>query len=413
MSRLIIGIAICFTAIMMRADAQGLNIELNGGLQGTRYQLQNGQSQLLPGGSLGLTYSFRLGSNWDLLSGVTGGIYRTQASLRDGVVFTTYQVDDIGSAFQYTMKTAGYKETQQFFAAGIPLLLQYHTTGAGVQWYFDGGGKVFAPFNSSIKVSAKQLTLSGYYPDFNIDVSNLPEHGFGTVSGWKTNATTKLSPSAALSAATGVSFGLSPGARLYVGLYVDYGLTSLKEKTDSMPLVTYNPTGIAGVRAGSVLNGSGAGQVSLLSFGLQLRLSFGSAKPKAARSNATKEPPPPLDSAVSVDLYEAIERPVVFGLFNETTLPQIQKEHLDEVAEILKQYPTIRISLVGHICNSETKTEDKKVGRARTRAVAKYLESKGVDGRRIDVSPVIQSDEFAPDNPPANYRNRRVVVAVE
>jgi outer membrane protein OmpA-like peptidoglycan-associated protein len=412
MSRLLIGIAICFTAIITRADAQGLNIELNGGLQGTRFQLQNGQSQLLPGGSLGLTYSFRLGDNWDLLSGVTGGVYRTKASLRDGVVFTTYEVDDLGSAFQYTMKTVGYKETQQFFAAAIPLLLQYHTTGTGVQWYFDAGGKVSAPFNSSINVSAKQLTLSGYYPDFNIDVSNLPEHGFGTVNGWKTSATTKLSPSAALSAATGVSFSLSSGSRLYAGLYVDYGLTTLKEKTDSMPLVTYNPNGIAGVRAGSVLNGSGTGQVNLLSFGLQLRLSFGSARPKAERSNTKKEPPPPLDSALSIELYEVIERAVVFGLPNETTLPDIQKEHLDEVADILKQYPTIRIALVGHTCNSETQTENKNVGAARARAVAKYLRSKGVDASRLDISPVVVSDEFDPDNPPANYRNRRVVIAV-
>ena len=413
MSRLLIGIAICFTAIIMRADAQGLNIELNGGLQGMRYQLQNGQVQLLPGGSLGLTYSFRLGNNWDLLSGVTGGVYRTKASLRDGVVFTTYEVDDLGSAFQYTMKTVGYKETQQFFAAAIPLLLQYHTTGAGVQWYFDGGGKVFAPFNSSTKVSAKQLTLSGYYPDFNIDVSNLPEHGFGTVNGWKTSATTKLSPSAALSAATGISFRLSSGSRLYAGVYVDYGLTTLKEKTDSMPLITYNPNGITGVRAGGVLNGSGTGPVNLLSFGLQLRLSFGSARPKAERSKTKKEPPPPLDSAVRVNLYEVIERAIVFGRFNETTLPDIQKEQLDEVADLLKQYPTIRIALVGHICNSETETESKNVGAARTRAVAKYLQSKGINPSRIDISPVIVSDEFVPDNPPANYRNRRVVVAVE
>jgi outer membrane protein OmpA-like peptidoglycan-associated protein len=103
---------------------------------------------------------------------------------------------------------------------------------------------------------------------------------------------------------------------------------------------------------------------------------------------------------------------VVFGLPNETTLPDIQQEHLDEVADLLKQYPTIRIALVGHTCNSETQTENKNVGTARARAVAKYLRSKGVDASRLDISPVVVSDEFDPDNPPANYRNRRVVIAV-
>lgn len=411
MIRKISGIAICLTAIIAQAAAQGLNIGLNGGLQGTRYQLQNGQSQLLPGGSLDLGYRFRLGNSWDLLSGITGGIYRTQASLPDGVVFSSFQVDDAGSAFQYTMKTVGYKETQQFFAAGVPLLLQYHTTGTGVQWYFDGGGKVFVPFNSSIRVSAAQLTLSGYYPDFNIAISNLPQHGFGTINGWKASATTQLRPSATLSAATGLSFPLSSGARLYVGLYVDYGLTDLKSKTDSMPLVTYSPTGITGVHAGSILNGSGAGQVSVVSFGLQLRLSFGSSRAKAAGRSA--EPRQPADSTIGDGVYELIERPVVFGVVNVTALPEIQKGHLDEVADLMKQYPTIRISIVGHTCDGDNEKESKKIGTARARSVARYLRSQGIDPRRMDVSAVSVSDETAPSDPPANYRNRRAVITAE
>ncbi len=287
MIRKIIGIVICFSAMITQAGAQGLGIELNGGLQGTRYSLQSGQSQGQPGGSLGLSYPFRLGYNWDLLSGVTVGLYRTRASLSDGV-FTSYQIDDAGSAFQYSIKTTGYKETQRFFAASVPLLLQYHTTDPGVQWYFDGGGKVFVPFSTSVQVSAQQLSLSGYYPDFNVAVSNLPQHGFGTIKDWKTSATTKLKPAAALSAATGVSFSLGPDKRLYAGLYVDYGLTSLKGKNDSMPLVTYSPTGLTGVQGGSVLSMPNTGKVTLLSFGLQLRLSFGTARPSrpAARPDA-------------------------------------------------------------------------------------------------------------------------------
>lgn len=401
-------------AIITQARAQGLNIGLNGGLQGMQYQFLNGQTQLQPGGSIDLTYSFRLGRNWNLLSGITGGLYRTKASLADGIAIASYQVDDGGSAFLYSVKTTGYKETQQFFAAGIPLLLQYHTAGRGVQWYFTGGGKALIPFNSSIQVSAKQLALSGYYPDFNIEVTNLPQHGFGTINNWKTSASTNLKPTAALSAATGVSFGLAHSARLYIGLYAEYGLTDLKGKNDSMPLVSYSPAGVTEVQAGGVLNRPISGSVTLLSYGLQLKLGFGTARPEAAaRRHGKKEPLPLIDSAVRVNLYEIIERSVVFGLFNETALPDIQKEHLDEVADLMKQYPSIRISLVGHICNDERKTEDIKVGRARVRAVAEYLESKGIDAHRIDISPVIENDAFVPDDPPANYRHRRVFVAVE
>src|SRR5258707_7669192 len=131
----IIGAAFCFTAMITQAGAQELGIEMNGGLQGMHYQLQNGQSKALPGGSLGLSYTFRLSSRWGLLTGITGGLYRTQGALQDGFVFTYDQVDEAGSAFQYNLKATGYKEIQHFLAVSIPLLLQYHTVGAGTQWY--------------------------------------------------------------------------------------------------------------------------------------------------------------------------------------------------------------------------------------------------------------------------------------
>jgi len=86
---------------------------------------------------------------------------------------------------------------------------------------------------------------------------------------------------------------------------------------------------------------------------------------------------------------------------------------LDEVANIMKKYPDIRISIVGHICNSGTETENIKVGAARAKAVAHYLRGKGIDRSRMDVSSVSESDPVLPYDPPANYLNRRVVITVE
>src|ERR1700677_3070931 len=156
--RKIIGIIICFAVIITETDAQGLSIELDGGLQGAQYRLQDGATRLLPGGSLGLLYCFPVKGRWSLLTGITGGVYRMEARFPDGSVFSDYQVDDEGSAFQYNMKTTGYEETQRFFVGGIPLLLQYHSAGAGRQWYINGGGKVLFPSGVSSKVSANQLS---------------------------------------------------------------------------------------------------------------------------------------------------------------------------------------------------------------------------------------------------------------
>jgi OOP family OmpA-OmpF porin len=415
MIRNIIGLFICFTSIITQAGAQELGVELNGGLQGMHYQLQNGQTKLLPGGDLGLLYTFRLGTQWGLVTGITGGFYRTQGTLQNGIAFTSGQVDDEGSAFQYNTKAVGYKETQQFFSAGIPLLLQYHTTGEGMQWYADGGGKVLFPSNASIQATAQQLSLSGYYPDFNLPVTNLPEHGFGTVQNWKATTTAKLAPAATLRLATGVSFGLSPGTRLYTGLYVEYGLTNLKEKNGTLPLVTYSSDGLNGVKANSVLNMSNAGELTSLSFGLQVRISFGISKTTkpAAEPSIQKEPQQPSNTSISDDETEVIQRPIVFGILGESVIPEVQKPHLDEVADIMRQHPDIHISIVGHTCNNGTELEDPKVGAARAQAVARYLQAKGIDRKRMDVTSASESDQGDANDSGANYQSRRVNITLE
>jgi len=411
----VILLVVGFVSIFMPAHAQELGVEGNAGWQGMRYPLQNGQSGAVPGGSLGLNYTFPLNGQVGLLTGLSCGLYRTRATLQDGTAFTSGQVDNSGSAFEYKVRFTGYEENQRFFAASIPLLLQYHPSGPGVQWYFDAGAKVVIPFNTSVQVAAKQLALSGYYPDFNIDVSNLPQHGFGTINGWNARATAKWRPAVALSIGSGLRFGLSPGKCLYAGVYLDYGLTGLKGKSDSMPLVTYSSNGVTRIQAGSVLNQPSTGRVALLSFGIQLRLGFGAARSKPPAQSETKiifQTKPVMDT-LSDEQHELMERAVVFGLLGVTVVPESQKRHLDELAGIMKKYPSVRISLTGHTCGSDTEVEDRKVGDERARSVAQYLQFRGIDPARMDVSAARESDVFEPFNPPANYQSRRVVIRVE
>jgi outer membrane protein OmpA-like peptidoglycan-associated protein len=399
-------IAIICTAMISPAIAQEFGIGLGGGLQGMHYSLQNGQTKPLFGGAIDLRYSFRLDARWNLVSGLGAGTYRTEATLQDGIAYSSYLVDATGSAFKFNVKTTGYKETQQFYAFSVPVLLQFHTQDPIVQWYIEGGLKGFIPFSTTIQASATQLVLSGYYPDYNIEISNLPQHGFGTINNWSSGATAKLNPSLALSLATGASFNLAPGDRLYAGVFLDYGLTSLKSRGDSLPLVSYNPSGMNGIQAGSVLNSSYSGKPILFSIGVQLRLSFGASRSKPATQQAQL----PVKDSVSSEMEELIEEPVVFGPLGETSVPELAKKHLDELAELLKKFSNLRISIVGHVCNDDMETEDKKVGVERARSVADYLRGRGIDAGRMDVSPVAVTEVFDSENPLSNYRNRRATI---
>ncbi|HTR27633.1 MAG TPA: OmpA family protein [Puia sp.] len=431
MTKTTIGITGCLIALFTSTHAQRLTIGVDGGLQGSRYTLTGGQTSRLPGGSVSILYAIPLKSGLDLLTGLNVGVYRTQAALPGGSTYTNYQVDDEGSAFVYSVKPTGYKETQRFLAAGIPLLLQYHTPGARIQWYVNAGGKVIFPSGMTTKASAQQLLLSGYYPDYNIQVSDLQQHGFGPVKNWSAGSSAQLKPSAALVAAMGLSFPLTRSTRVYTGIFVEYGLTDLRGKTDSLPLFTYSPAGITGVKSNSVLNTPGAGSMRIFAVGLQVRLGFGSprakatvhasaavhvkAKPKAqpATPAAPINPNYTADSTLSNDEFAILHRPVIFGVIQETTIPEAQRPHLDDIAAILMDHPALRITIVGHICNSSTETEDPKVGLARADAVARYLKDKGIRQNRMEISSINETDPVLPNNPGANFQKRRVVINIK
>jgi outer membrane protein OmpA-like peptidoglycan-associated protein len=337
--------------------------------------------------------------------------------LHNDLTFAYDEVDDQGSAFLYNVRFTGYKETQRTLAVTIPLLLQYHTDGAAAQWYINGGGKLFLPVNTSIRVSAQQMSLSGYYPNYDLVIADLSQHGFGTAGDWKSNATTQLKPSAALSAGTGFSVGISPGTRLYAGVYIDYGLTGLKSKGDSMPMVSYSPTGIDGVKANSVLNTQNAGEPKLLSFGVQLRLTWG-AGPAKHPAHSEKKPvsiPTIVTTGALLSDSEliAIQRPIVFGIVGETDIPETQTPLLDDVVTIMQRHPDIRISITGYTCDGTQQMEDAKLGDARAKAVARYLERKGIDRRRMELNYEKQSEPSKSYDPAANFRNRKVLISPE
>jgi outer membrane protein OmpA-like peptidoglycan-associated protein len=161
-----------------------------------------------------------------------------------------------------------------------------------------------------------------------------------------------------------------------------------------------------------------AGRMTSLSFGLQVRLSLETAKskPKSKPKSQPKPKPLPQDTAtlaISDEEIDLIMRPVVFGEIQEVAVPEVERPHLDDVASILMQYPTIRISIEGHTCNSATETEDLRIGLARAEAVARYLKSKGIRRNRMVIGAAKERDPALSNNPAANYRKRRVVISVE
>ncbi|RAJ83373.1 outer membrane protein OmpA-like peptidoglycan-associated protein [Chitinophaga dinghuensis] len=436
----ITGACLCLITISQTVSAQELGIGLSGGLQGLKYKAGVQNSQLLPGGILDIGYTFPLGKKTGIITGITIGNYVSKMKIRDGQTFSSYQVDDVGSAFRFDVLTHGYTEQQRFLAAGIPVLFQYHTLGK-TQWYINGGAKLLFPFSVKYEASADQLILSGYYPDYNIELKDLPQHGFGAVNNWKSKGGQTLKPAVTLSAATGFSFQLN-NLRLYTGLYIDYGLNNIRDNASPAALVAYHPTSISNVQGNSLLKTDAVDNARMLGLGIQVRLGIPAVRHQKVQQTApppstpapikdtmvmVKEPTPvpaireqqqlaptPIKAIPTATDTVIIKRPVLFGKLGQIEIPDGAKEQLDSVAAILVKYQDIKIQIIGHTCDIGSATTNMKVGAARAQAASTYLVNKGVAAERITTTSAGATQPLVPNTSEENRKkNRRVTIILQ
>ena len=287
-----ISLGICFIIFGLTiSKAQEFSVTANSGIQGLDYKVFDGDNQLKTGGKVGVGYTYFIKQNWGILTGLELGFYKNKSSLLDKI-YTSNQIDSEGDTFEYRLKTKGYKEDSHFYALNIPLMLQYRTSG-NTQFYINGGVRLFFPFGQKTKVNVDEVKMSGYYADYNIEIENVPNHGFGTLTNWKSNSETKLKTTFALSTEAGISFRLSDKMRLYTGMYVDYGLNDMQKKrklSTDIPLIDYNAESIEAYKLNGIIKTSNSIEESkLLAYGVQVRLGFGSYKIKQIKSFDNKE----------------------------------------------------------------------------------------------------------------------------
>jgi outer membrane protein OmpA-like peptidoglycan-associated protein len=108
------------------------------------------------------------------------------------------------------------------------------------------------------------------------------------------------------------------------------------------------------------------------------------------------------------------KQPVTFGVLGQITIPESAYPHLDSMVAILNKYPGTQIEIVGHTCNIGTENENIKVGEERAKAIAAYLQSKGIPSERMHARSAGLSDPIVPNNSSFNRQvNRRVTIILK
>ena len=94
---------------------------------------------------------------------------------------------------------------------------------------------------------------------------------------------------------------------------------------------------------------------------------------------------------------------------NRASIDAASRPKLDEIVELLKKFPNMKMAIHGHADNRGTKEVNDKISKDRAKGVYDYLISKGIDKNRL------QYEGYGFDRPIASndteqgrYRNRRV-----
>lgn len=265
-----------FISAASMAQSHEFGLAAGAGYGGLRYEVKGEKSKLKPNLHFGLSYSWLCKAGWGLHTGIQLGFMRTETGLPGNTMYISNAVDNENEGFEFRVQQKDYTETQEIYTLDIPLMLQWQTTGKSkTAFYARAGGKLSLPVKRSFDATAAEITNTGYYPSYNVELANLPQYGFGTKQNWTYAGEFDLKASIALAAEAGAKFRIGRNRSLYAGAYLDYGLTDMRKQNDANSFFQYSSMGFDNTRASSLLNRPEVdGKIRMISYGIRLQYAF-------------------------------------------------------------------------------------------------------------------------------------------
>jgi hypothetical protein len=242
-------------------------------------------------GGLGLGYTFSLHpyiNNGNIVTGVEMVSYSavTTANSITESAPDRYSSDGRYEEMFFNSRITGYTEKQGVTYFQIPLMLELRFPKFDRhKWYVAAGAKFgftlsdISRFAGSYTTKADGLLTTGYLPNKQETLSDMPEIGFVNMTNTAWNGNLDFGFNLSLTAETGVRWALTDLFGLYAGIFVDYGLMDISPvKTGVGGIVNRQETRPSAFVYNSVLlaqNPSGeayVNKINLLSIGLKVRI---------------------------------------------------------------------------------------------------------------------------------------------
>jgi OmpA-OmpF porin, OOP family len=260
------GLLLC-TAMQMEAQKsvadQYLHFSVGVGDHNLSYNLQNGDQKGRAGYSLNAAYSYFFTPQWGVQAGV--GLQSFGALSTLNFQSAEPATDSDGDSYVFRDAYKNWQEKQKVLLFEIPVEAQFrHPLNKKVQLQASLGGKVSFPLKTSYKTVGGEMVTTGYYSQWDAELSDLPQHGFSTYTG-SYNGRLLLHPAYTAIADLGGLYNLTDKLDLYIGAYFNYGLNNLLKSSDQF---IYQSDGVYN----GVLGSNQTSTIRPVAFGLKVGL---------------------------------------------------------------------------------------------------------------------------------------------
>lgn len=240
MKKLLIAfLALSFTYIGQAQDKNSISLSVGGGYHQLNYSLDNGTSKNYAGFSINAGYSIFFSQNWGFSTGAGIQTYKSTATIN--FLSKEPDIDSDGDAYELRTSYSGWEEDQKIYFLDIPLTLTFKSSlGSNAKLLASLGGKISIPVSARYTATRGTITTTGYYSQWNVELSDIPEEGFSTYDG-RPSGDLSLRPAFSILADIGAYFQISNATNLYMGAYSNYGLNNIL-KADTKSIYQKNGT---------------------------------------------------------------------------------------------------------------------------------------------------------------------------
>jgi hypothetical protein len=227
---LVAAMILCHLTVFSQTN-QSVSVNGNAGINSLSYSLDKGSCKPRIGFGGKVLYSYYFAHQWGIGAGLEFSTSSTEGYLDGSKVSFDNKIDDEGDMYRKDVYFRDWHEKQSAFFVEIPILLQYqYDFGLRKRrkLYINVGAKVQLPLMANYQVTRGELEIQGYYPEWNVTLYGLPNHGFGKENSRTNKGTLELPFNVSATISMGFSFEVTKMLDVFAGGSFDYGFMNLK-----------------------------------------------------------------------------------------------------------------------------------------------------------------------------------------